>query len=93
MDRSASVVTSAVAGVDRGDRRLEQHLNLVVAVEAGVLGERRVGRLTAQEALREGWAVVGQIGLLGQQRDPSAAVGLAVGLDRTHGGQAAAGNH
>jgi hypothetical protein len=75
----------ARAGIDGRGRRVEQHFDVMVAVERRVLRERGIGRLTAQVALRQRRAVVREIALFRQQRDLAAAAGLAVGLDRARG--------
>ncbi len=72
-------------GIDGGGRRLEQHLDVMLAVEGRVLRERGIGRLTAQVALRQPRAVVREIALIRQQCDLAAAAQLAVGLDRARG--------
>jgi hypothetical protein len=61
----------------------------VIDVERLRLGERRVD-LTAQVALRQRGAMIGEDVLRGQQRDLSAAAAVAIGLDRPRRGQSAA---
>ena len=78
--------------IDRRRGHTEQELDAAVAVERFVL---RVGwaDLAAQVPLRQRRAVVGKVRLGRHEGDPADAVGVAVRLDRTRGGQAPAGDH
>ena len=79
----------ACADVKGGRRRVEQDFDAVIGIERLRLGERRVD-LTAQVALRQRGAMIGEDALGGQQRDLPAAAALAIGLDRPCGRQSAA---
>jgi hypothetical protein len=65
----------------------------MVAIERLVCGERRQARFAAEVALGQRRAVVGEVALGREQRDPPATAFLAVRLDRARSRQAATGDH